>query len=41
MAVATFPQPFIITDAAINIHPTLEDKRDIVQNAVDLMHILK
>lgn len=31
MAVATFPKPFIITDAAINIRPTLEDKRDIVQ----------
>lgn len=41
MAVATFPKPFIITDAAINIRPTLEDKRDIVQNAIDLMHILK
>lgn len=40
MAVATFPKPFIITDAAINIRPTLEDKRDIVQNAIDLMHIL-
>ncbi|ABV78620.1 phosphate acetyltransferase [Rickettsia bellii OSU 85-389] len=41
MAVATFPKPFIITDAAINIRPTLEDKRDIVQNTIDLMHILK
>lgn len=41
MAVATFPKPFIITDAAINIRPTLEDKRDIVQNAIDLMHIIK
>lgn len=39
MAVTTFPKPFIITDAAINIRPTLEDKRDIVQNAIDLMHI--
>ncbi|CEO16735.1 Phosphate acetyltransferase [Rickettsia monacensis] len=41
MAVATFPKPFIITDAAINIRPTLEDKRDIVQNAIDLMHMIK
>jgi len=41
MAVATFPKPFIITDAAINIRPTLEDKRDIVQNAVDLMHMIE
>lgn len=41
MAVATFPKPFIITDAAINIRPTLEDKRDIVQNAIDLMHMIR
>ena len=26
----------IVTDAAINIYPTLEDKRDICQNAIDL-----
>jgi phosphotransacetylase len=26
----------LVTDAAINIHPTLEDKVDICQNAVDL-----
>ena len=36
MAVPTYDQPLIITDAAINIYPTLEDKRDICQNAVDL-----
>jgi phosphate acetyltransferase len=29
-----------ITDAAINIYPTLEDKVDIVQNAIDLAHVL-
>jgi phosphate acetyltransferase len=29
-----------ITDAAITIFPTLEDKVDIVQNAIDLMHAL-
>jgi len=40
MAVSTFPKPFIITDAAINIRPTLEEKKDIVQNAIDLMHII-
>ena len=28
----------IITDAAVNIAPTLEDKVDIVQNAIDLAH---
>ena len=30
----------VITDAAINIAPTLEDKVDIVQNAIDLLHAL-
>ena len=30
----------VITDAVINIAPTLEDKVDIVQNAIDLMHAL-
>jgi phosphate acetyltransferase/phosphate butyryltransferase len=33
-----YPRPFIITDAAINIAPTLQDKVDIVRNAVDLAH---
>jgi phosphate acetyltransferase len=31
----------IITDAAINIFPTLADKVDIVQNAIDLAHALQ
>jgi phosphate acetyltransferase len=30
--------PLIITDAAVNIAPTLADKIDIVQNAIDLAH---
>jgi len=30
----------VITDAAINIAPTLEDKVDIVQNAIDLVNAL-
>jgi phosphotransacetylase len=38
MSVPTYPKPLIITDAAINIAPTLEDKRDICQNAIDLAH---
>lgn len=38
MDVATYPKPLIVTDAAINIYPTLEDKVDIAQNAIDLMH---
>ncbi|MBW8718721.1 MAG: bifunctional enoyl-CoA hydratase/phosphate acetyltransferase, partial [Variovorax paradoxus] len=33
-------QPLIISDAAINIAPTLDEKVDIVQNAIDLAHAL-
>ena len=40
MMVPAYAKPLIVTDAAINIQPTLEQKRDICQNAVDLMHIL-
>ncbi|MFP4160798.1 MAG: bifunctional enoyl-CoA hydratase/phosphate acetyltransferase [Ectothiorhodospira sp.] len=36
--VPTYPRPLFITDAAINIYPTLADKMDIVQNAIDLAH---
>ena len=35
-----YPRPFIITDGAINIAPTLEEKADIVRNAIDLAHIV-
>ena len=38
--VPTYPRPLLITDAAINIAPTLEVKRDIVQNAIDLAHVM-
>ena len=38
--VPTYPRPLLVTDAAINIAPTLEQMRDIVQNAVDLAHAL-
>jgi phosphate acetyltransferase/phosphate butyryltransferase len=31
-----YPRGLFITDAAINIYPTLMEKRDIVQNAIDL-----
>lgn len=40
MDVATYPKMLMITDAAVNIFPTIEDKRDIVQNAIDLGHAL-
>jgi phosphate acetyltransferase len=35
-----YTRTLFITDAAINIYPTLEDKVDIVQNAIDLAHVL-
>jgi phosphate acetyltransferase len=36
MDVPTYHKALIVTDGAINIAPTLEDKVDIVQNAIDL-----
>jgi phosphate acetyltransferase len=36
MDVPTYKETLVITDAAINIFPDLEAKRDIVQNAIDL-----
>ncbi|WP_019939551.1 bifunctional enoyl-CoA hydratase/phosphate acetyltransferase [Bordetella sp. FB-8] len=35
-----YPRPLFVTDAAINVTPTLTDKRDIVQNAIELAHAL-
>ena len=40
MDVPTYPRPLFITDAAINIYPTLEDKVDILKNAISLAHAL-
>ncbi|MFL7906001.1 bifunctional enoyl-CoA hydratase/phosphate acetyltransferase [Azospirillum argentinense] len=40
MNVPTYPRALLITDAAINIYPTLEDKVHIVQNAIDLAKVL-
>jgi phosphate acetyltransferase/phosphate butyryltransferase len=40
MDVPTYHKPLLITDAAVNIAPTLDDKRDIVQNAVDFARAL-
>lgn len=36
MDVPTYTETLFITDAAINIFPDLDTKRDIVQNAIDL-----
>ena len=41
MDVPNHPNVLIITDAAINIFPTLAEKVDIVQNAIDLAHALR
>ena len=40
MDAPTLDQLVLVTDAAINIAPTLEDKVDIVQNAIDLAQAL-
>jgi len=41
MDVPSYPETLIVTDAAINIAPTLEDKIHIVQNAIDLAHAMR
>ena len=39
--VPTYPEAIIVSDAAVNIAPTLEAKLDIVQNAIDLARALR
>ena len=41
MDVPSYSETLIITDAAVNIAPTLRDKVDIIQNAIDLAHALR
>ncbi len=38
--VPTYPKPLFVTDAAINISPTLAEKADICQNAIELCHAI-
>ncbi|MEO0028036.1 MAG: hypothetical protein RJB45_77 [Pseudomonadota bacterium] len=38
--VPMYPKPLFVTDAALNIRPSLREKVDIVQNAIDFAHIL-
>ncbi len=38
--VPAYSRMLLLTDAAINIYPNLEDKTDIVQNAIELAQIL-
>ena len=40
LSVPGYARPLLVTDAAINIAPTLEEKVSIVQNAIDLAHVL-
>lgn len=40
MDVPSYPEALIVSDAAVNIAPTLAEKVDIVQNAIDLAHAL-
>jgi phosphate acetyltransferase/phosphate butyryltransferase len=40
MDVPAYPRPLCVTDAAINIEPSFEDKCDIIQNAIELAHAL-
>jgi len=35
-----YPRALFVTDAALNIYPTLEDKVDIIQNAIELAQAL-
>jgi phosphate acetyltransferase len=41
MDVPSYEHALIITDAAVNIAPTLEEKADILQNAIDLAHAMQ
>jgi len=38
--VPLYPKPLLITDAALNIHPNLHEKVDIIQNAIDFARIM-
>jgi phosphate acetyltransferase len=40
LTVPSYPKPLFLTDAAINISPHLAEKKDIVQNAIDLFRAL-
>jgi phosphate acetyltransferase len=41
MDVPSYPETLVVSDAAINIAPTMEDKVDIIQNAIDLAHAMR
>ena len=41
MDVPSYSETLIVTDAAVNIAPTMEDKVHIIQNAIDLGHAMR
>jgi phosphate acetyltransferase len=41
MDVPSYAETLIISDAAVNIAPTMEDKVHIIQNAIDLAHAMR
>ena len=41
MEVPNYATPLIVTDVGVNIFPTLAEKRDICQNAIDLAKVLR
>ena len=38
--VPLYPKPLLITDAALSISPNLQEKKDIIQNAIDFARIM-
>lgn len=38
--VPLYPKPLLITDAALNIRPSLKEKMDIIQNAIDFARVM-
>ena len=40
MQTPAYPRPIIISDAAVNIAPTLDEKADIVRNAIELAQVI-
>lgn len=38
--VPAYPRSLFVTDSVLNIMPTLTDKKDIIQNAIDLFHAI-
>jgi phosphate acetyltransferase len=38
--VPTYPRPIIVSDMMLNIEPSLDDKVEIVQNAIDFAHLM-